>query len=198
MLRLLRSWKETLGLLCSFAQPEEWTLLCDTFASIIATSGNTHAATLCYICAGSIDKTVGIWSMTLATENKSYADLIQYLMEKTIVFALASGQKRFSDSLFKLVEKYAEILVSQGQLSTAMEYLKLMGTEELSPELTILRDRISLATESGVYLKNNLFIFFTVLYPYGRVLFITTSIVCNRVFTYRKPKRSYHFCQNCE
>lgn len=70
-------------------------------------------------------------------------------MEKTIVLALASGQKRFSASLCKLVEKYAEILASQGLLTTAMEYLKLLGSEELSPELMILRDRIALSTEPG-------------------------------------------------
>lgn len=73
-------------------------------------------------------------------------------MEKTIVFALATGQKRFSASLCKLLEKYAEILASQGLLTTAMEYLKLMGSEELSPELTILRDRIALSTEPGQYI----------------------------------------------
>lgn len=70
-------------------------------------------------------------------------------MEKTIVLALATGQKRFSASLCKLVEKYAEILASQGLLTTAMEYLKLLGSEELSPELTILKDRIALSTEPG-------------------------------------------------
>lgn len=73
-------------------------------------------------------------------------------MEKTIVFALATGQKRFSASLCKLVEKYAEILASQGLLTTAMEYLNLLGTEELSTELTILRDRIARSTEQGAYL----------------------------------------------
>ena len=70
-------------------------------------------------------------------------------MEKTIVLALATGQKQFSASLCKLVEKYAEILASQGLLTTAMEYLKLLGSEELSPELTILKDRIALSTEPG-------------------------------------------------
>lgn len=72
------------------------------------------------------------------------------LMEKTIVFALATGQKRFSDSLCKLVEKYSEILASQGLLTTAMEYLNLLGTEELSTEITILRDRIARSTEPGL------------------------------------------------
>ncbi|XP_059651913.1 protein transport protein SEC31 homolog B-like [Cornus florida] len=147
-IRPLKSWKETLALLCTFAQREDWTLLCDTLASRLMGAGNTLAATLCYICAGNIDRTVEIWSRSLAEhEGKSYVDLVQDLMEKTIVLALATGQKRFSTSLCKLVENYAEILVSQGLLTTAMEYLKLMGTEELSPELMILQDRIARSAE---------------------------------------------------
>ncbi|KAK6933923.1 WD40 repeat [Dillenia turbinata] len=148
--RPLKSWKETLALLCTFAQREEWTLLCDTLASRLLSVGKTLAATLCFICAGNIDKTVEIWSRNLTTEHegKSYVDLLQDLMEKTIVLALATGQKRFSASLCKLVEKYAEILASQGLLSTAMEYLKLLGSDELSPELVILRDCIALSSES--------------------------------------------------
>ncbi|KAB2017633.1 hypothetical protein ES319_D08G175900v1 [Gossypium barbadense] len=147
--RPLKFWKETLALLCTFAQREEWTVLCDTLASKLMASGNTLAATLCYICAGNIDKTVEIWSRCLTTEldGKSYVDLLQDLMEKTIVLALATGQKRFSASLCKLVEKYAEILASQGLLTTAMEYLKLLGSDDLSPELVILKDRIALSTE---------------------------------------------------
>lgn len=70
-------------------------------------------------------------------------------MEKTIVLALATGQKRFSASVCKLVEKYAEILASQGLLTTAFEYLKLLGTEELPTELMILKDRITLSTQPG-------------------------------------------------
>ncbi|KAF3437366.1 hypothetical protein FNV43_RR20119 [Rhamnella rubrinervis] len=147
--RPLKFWKETLALLCSFSSREQWTMLCDTLASKLIAAGNTLAATICYICAGNIDKTVEIWSRSLATdhEGKSYVDLLQDLMEKTIVLALASGQKRFSASLCKLVEKYAEILASQGLLTTAMEYLKLLGSDELSPEIVILRDRIARSTE---------------------------------------------------
>ena len=41
--------------------------------------GNTLAATLCYICAGNIDKTVEIWSrcLTVDHEGKSYVDVLQ-------------------------------------------------------------------------------------------------------------------------
>ncbi|KAG9459646.1 hypothetical protein H6P81_004154 [Aristolochia fimbriata] len=147
--RSLNSWEETLALLCSFAQGEEWTILCDTLASRLMTAGNTLAATLCYICAGNIDKTVEIWSWSIKSdqEGQSYVDLLQDLMEKTIIFALATGQKRFSPSLSKLVENYAELLASQGLVTTAIEYLKLLGTENSSHELSILRNRIALSTE---------------------------------------------------
>ena len=62
-----------------FAQRDEWTILCDTLASKLMAAGNTLAATLCYICAGNIDKTVEIWSRCLTTEHdrKSYVDLLQ-------------------------------------------------------------------------------------------------------------------------
>ncbi|KAL0429212.1 UNVERIFIED_CONTAM: protein transport protein SEC31B [Sesamum radiatum] len=147
--RPLKSWKETLALFCTFAQTDEWTLLCDTLAARLMAAGDTTAATLCYICAGNIDKTVEIWSKNLSAvhDGKPYVDRLQDLMEKTIIFALATGQKRFSASICKLVEKYAEILASQGLLTTAMEYLNLLGTEELSTELVILRDRIARSTE---------------------------------------------------
>ncbi|PPS03542.1 hypothetical protein GOBAR_AA17135 [Gossypium barbadense] len=118
-----------------FAQGEKWAVLCDILATKLMVAGN-------------IDKTVEIWSSCLTTENdgKSYVDLLQDLMEKTIVLALATGQKRFGASLCKLVEKYAEILASQGLITTAMGYLKLFGSDELSPELVILKDRIAFST----------------------------------------------------
>lgn len=68
-------------------------------------------------------------------------------MEKTVVLAFATGHKRFSASLSKLIENYAELLASQGPLPTAMEYLKLLGSDESSHELAILRDRIALSGE---------------------------------------------------
>ncbi|KAG2638809.1 hypothetical protein PVAP13_2NG639600 [Panicum virgatum] len=147
----LSSWKETLALLCTFARKEEWNVLCDTLASRLLSVGDTLAATLCYICAGNIDKAVEIWSRNLKSEDggKAYVDLLQDLMEKTITLALATGHKRFSASLSKLVENYAELLANQGLLKTAMEYLKLLGSDEHSHELAILRDRIAFSTEEN-------------------------------------------------
>jgi protein transport protein SEC31 len=52
-------------------------------ASRLLSVGDTLAATLCYICAGNIDKTVEIWSHNLKSEDggKTYVDLLQVQME---------------------------------------------------------------------------------------------------------------------
>lgn len=147
--RPLELWKETLAILCTFAQKEEWALLCDALASRLLASGSTFAATLCYICSGNLKKTVEIWSFSLKSEPgaKTYVDLLQDLMEKTVVLFLATGGKEFTASLAKLVENYVELLASQGLLNTAMEYLRLLGSNGFSQELDILQDRIAASIE---------------------------------------------------
>jgi hypothetical protein len=62
-------------------------MLCDTLASKLMGAGNTLAATLCFICAGNIDKTVEIWSRSLSDEHegKSYVDLLQVRLKLLFV-----------------------------------------------------------------------------------------------------------------
>jgi len=69
------------------------------------TVGNTLAATLCYICAGNIDKTVEIWSRSLKSEHdgKTYVDLLQVVLffwgkKKTFV-SCYSISKRLTNSV---------------------------------------------------------------------------------------------------
>lgn len=72
-----------------FAGKEEWNVLCDTLASRLLSAGDMLAATLCYICAGNIDKAVEIWSRSLRSEDggKTYVDLLQVQMDnKTPLF----------------------------------------------------------------------------------------------------------------
>jgi len=97
---------------------------------------------------------------------------MQDLMEKTITLALATGHKRFSTSLSKLVENYAELLASQGLLKTAMVYLKLLGSDEHSQELAILRDRIACSTEGRSKLTSLNFVFRYSVFHWFEVFFI--------------------------
>lgn len=64
-------------------------MLCDTLASKLLAAGNTLAATLCYICAGNIDKTVEIWSRSLGDEHegKSYVDLLQVSVQLLQIYS---------------------------------------------------------------------------------------------------------------
>lgn len=71
-----------------------------------------------------------------------YVMFVQTLMEKVVILSLATGQKFISASLARLVKIYAELLVSQGLLVTAMEYLSLVPADQSSLELSILQDRI--------------------------------------------------------
>ncbi|CAH8252778.1 unnamed protein product [Arabidopsis lyrata] len=141
-----KSWKETLALICTFAEGDEWISLCDALTSNLMDPGFTLAATLCYICSGNVDKTVDIWSRSLEKESdgKSYAERVQ---DATLVLALVTGNKRFSASLRKLFESYAEILASQGLLATAMKFLKFLESGDFSPELSILHNQIALYAE---------------------------------------------------
>ena len=60
-----------------------------------------------------------------------------------MILGLATGTKQVSTSLARLVCYYAELLASQGLLSTALEYIKLIPSDDSSPELSALRERIS-------------------------------------------------------
>ncbi|KAM0947817.1 putative protein transport protein SEC31 [Dioscorea sansibarensis] len=106
-----------------FAQEEDWTLLCDALASGPLTAGNTLAATLCYVCAGNIHKTVEIWSYNLESEHegRSYVDLLQDFNGEDDCPGSCNWTEVACASLSKLVENYAALLPTQGLLSTAME-----------------------------------------------------------------------------
>jgi hypothetical protein len=64
-------------------------------------------------------------------------------MEKSVVLGLASGTKQVSASMARLVCYYAELLASQGLLTTALEYLNLSSSDDAPEELKALRDRIT-------------------------------------------------------
>ena len=57
-----RAWKETLAVLCTYATTDEFAPLCDALAARLRGAGrDERSATLCYICAGNVDRTVQIW-----------------------------------------------------------------------------------------------------------------------------------------
>lgn len=77
---------------------------------------------------------------------------MQDIMEKSVILGLATGTKQVSPSLAGLVCYYAELLASQGLLSTALEYIKLVPSHDSSAELAALRERISQSGQ-GMFIR---------------------------------------------
>jgi protein transport protein SEC31 len=62
-----------------YARSEDWITLCDALGARLDAGHNVQAATLCYICAGNIERTVLIWSRTLKSKKggPEFADVLQ-------------------------------------------------------------------------------------------------------------------------
>eukprot|EP00211_Chloroparvula_japonica_P000131 CAMPEP_0119125334 /NCGR_PEP_ID=MMETSP1310-20130426/4646_1 /TAXON_ID=464262 /ORGANISM="Genus nov. species nov., Strain RCC2339" /LENGTH=1095 /DNA_ID=CAMNT_0007115393 /DNA_START=21 /DNA_END=3304 /DNA_ORIENTATION=+ len=142
--RPLEKWRETLALLCTYANSEEWTALCEKLAARLDAAGLRHPAVLAYICAGCTEQAVAIWSAELVDKQGSLLASIpglQALIEKAVVLGVATSQKQNSDLYSTVMNTYAEFLASQGKMELALQYLsKLPG--EATPDTAILKDRI--------------------------------------------------------
>ncbi|KAK3253493.1 hypothetical protein CYMTET_37261 [Cymbomonas tetramitiformis] len=138
--RPLSNWKETLAMLCTYAPCADWAGLAEMLADKLAGMKMMEAATLCYICAGSVDKAATIWANLYKASTKK-VEVLQSVMEKALVLCKATNARSTSPALASLINEYAEILVTEGQLSTAMKYLCMLPGED-TPTTAALRDRI--------------------------------------------------------
>jgi hypothetical protein len=69
---VLRDWKATLATLCTYTKSADFPKLCSALGDRLDKANETKAAILCYICAGSIDKTVGIWVRSASAYKSPY------------------------------------------------------------------------------------------------------------------------------
>ncbi|XP_054614070.1 protein transport protein Sec31A isoform X2 [Dunckerocampus dactyliophorus] len=125
----LHNWKEALAAVMTYAQPEEFSSLCDLLGARLEAANEAQLqvhASLCYICAGNVEKLVSCW--TRALERHCPLSL-QDLVEKVVVLQHAveqmqrSGPAAIGVLLAEKMGQYTDLLASQGSLSTAMAYL---------------------------------------------------------------------------
>uniref|UniRef100_H2VD91 Protein transport protein Sec31A n=1 Tax=Takifugu rubripes TaxID=31033 RepID=H2VD91_TAKRU len=125
----LQNWKEALAAVMTYARPEEFSSLCDLLGGRLEAAENIQLraqACLCYICAGNIEKLVSCWSRA----QDGHCPLsLQDLVEKVVVLQQAvevtqkSGPAAIGILLAEKMSQYANLLASQGSLSTAIKYL---------------------------------------------------------------------------
>ncbi|XP_076614235.1 protein transport protein Sec31A isoform X3 [Chaetodon auriga] len=144
----LQNWREALAAVMTYAQPEEFSSLCDLLGARLEAAEDTELqaqACLCYICAGNVEKLVSCW--TRAQDGACPLSL-QDLVEKVVVLRRAveqtqrSGPAAIGILLAEKMSQYANLLASQGSLSTAITYLP-DNTNQVAVQQ--LRDRLSRA-----------------------------------------------------
>ncbi|XP_040914867.1 protein transport protein Sec31A isoform X2 [Toxotes jaculatrix] len=144
----LQNWREALAAVMTYAQPEEFSSLCDLLGGRLEAAEDAQLqaqACLCYICAGNVEKLVSCW--TRAQDGHCPLSL-QDLVEKVVVLRRAveqtqrSGPAAIGILLAEKMSQYASLLASQGSLSTAIAYLP-DNTNQVAVQQ--LRDRLSRA-----------------------------------------------------
>ncbi|XP_035389249.1 protein transport protein Sec31A isoform X2 [Electrophorus electricus] len=150
----LDNWKEALAALLTYANPEDFSALCDILGSRLEAVGTEKSclqACLCYICSGNIHKLVECW---ISQKDCSCPLMLEDLVEKVMVLQKSVERLRSSEVTVKssvLEDKliqYARVLASQGSLETALSYLP-----EKSDKATVqrLRERLFHAQGAGAF-----------------------------------------------
>jgi protein transport protein SEC31 len=136
-------WQETLAILSTYGQSEEFPRLCIALGDRLEQAGDAKSASLCYMCSLNLERTVRFWQTQLDEANskvKEPMDLmaLHEFVVKVSVFVKAAGSKvEMPEEIAALFTKYAHILADQGLFVTAAKYCA--GP---SQESKILRDRL--------------------------------------------------------
>jgi protein transport protein SEC31 len=136
-------WRETLAVLCTYANQDEFASLCSALADHLETTGNYADASLCYMCALNLEKAARYWLMQLkkADENDHLA-LHNFAIKVAIFMQTGSRNHSLSEETSQILLKYAEILANQGLFPAAAKYCKSQSQEcrELSDRLYRSKD----------------------------------------------------------
>eukprot|EP00986_Skeletonema_menzelii_P016410 scaffold14541_cov137-Skeletonema_menzelii.AAC.2 len=132
-----KKWRETLAVLSTYGQSEEFPSLCAALGDRLEEFGDAANASLCYMCALDLGQAVKYWKLTLEDAGTNLLSL-QDFVEKVSVFMQAlDGSVDLDDEVSNLFADYSKALANQGDLVSAAKYLK--GNTKDTNEL---RDRI--------------------------------------------------------
>jgi len=149
-------WKETLAILSTYGKSDEFSSLCEQLGEVLEKAGNEKAASLCYLCAINVPKTVSIWIGELKQQQAKALGrldsmLLHALVEKVTVFTAspdgsdAASAMDLGPEMAALFTQYGEMLAQQGEMVTAVKYLSLAG--EAATTTVALQHRLFLAAQ---------------------------------------------------
>jgi protein transport protein SEC31 len=140
----ISSWQETLAILSTYSQSEEFPNLCIMLGDRLQDAGDESSASLCYMCALNLERSVQYWMKQMnnrSSGNESTTTdllVLHEFIEKVTVFLAAVGPSvGLTPEIEILYGKYSQALADQGLLVVATKYC--YGRSE---ESNILRDRL--------------------------------------------------------
>ncbi|KAI0999181.1 Protein transport protein [Podosphaera aphanis] len=165
----LKNWKETMVTLCTYADPKEFSDLCESLGDRLTEQNLSRDASFCYLVGSKLEKIIPIWLCELQEIEKAgikdlngnslfsvHALSLQNFIEKVTVFRRVTKYKDMelkSTSDWKLGPLYAkyieytEIIAAHGHLKTAEKYLDLLP--ESYPAAEVARNRVKLISRKG-------------------------------------------------
>ncbi|KAJ1754090.1 protein transport protein S31, partial [Coemansia sp. RSA 1752] len=133
----ISEWDESLALLCTYAQGDQFSTLCETLGRRLEAASERDSAVLCYLASGNLDKVASLWiagaNAVNAHQGAARIQSVHALVEKVSVFrnavqfidpALGDNAIAFPLApLYNVYIEYAQFLVSQGLTDIAQQYL---------------------------------------------------------------------------
>ncbi|ETW06140.1 hypothetical protein H310_03725 [Aphanomyces invadans] len=130
------AWKETLAILSTYSKSDEFPALCDQLAWRLVDAGDSFAASLCFICAMNMTKTIEIWTATLPTPFADSHDPMALVNVVEQIHVLAQGTGQPPDFHTPVYDDYAALLHSWGQAGIARKFSKHVTTTTRSSKST--------------------------------------------------------------
>ncbi|GAX19890.1 protein transport protein SEC31 [Fistulifera solaris] len=131
----LKEWQQTLAILATYGQSEEFPLLCTLLGNRLAQQGELEAATDCFICALNLTDAVPYWQLQM--ERKAIS--LEEFCLRVFILQQATPQTPVPESVANNFFEYAFSLSQQGLLATAAKYCAMGGDSESNRQL---KDRL--------------------------------------------------------
>ncbi|KAJ1886116.1 protein transport protein S31, partial [Kickxella alabastrina] len=132
----LAEWDQIMALLCTYAQGDRFSTLCEQLGARLEQAGQLADAVLCYLASGNLDKVARIWiAREQALVGLQRVRALHAVVEKVSVFrkavqfvdpAVSSEDSPVFElgALYDAYAEYAAFLASQGMFDIAARYLE--------------------------------------------------------------------------
>lgn len=132
----LNQWKEALALVITYAKPNEFSTMCDALGKRLQENGQISDAALCYVCAGNVNSTVACLQSRLALNE--IIEVVSVLHKAMLNTQRPDSSALIGNALSNTLAQYCHLLVSEGRLKTAYNFLHMSNEEAIN----LLKERI--------------------------------------------------------